>query len=82
MLDRRVDIYHAGLLLLRLLSPTDLTFTREEIIAGRPRMYAESLPSPFAQPIARALRRRVWHRTPTALEFWRELCAAGRGHMK
>ncbi len=81
VLDRRVDIYHAGLLLLRLLSANDLQFSREEIIAGRPRMYAESLPSPYAQPIARALRRRVWHRTATALEFWRELCAADRPHM-
>ncbi len=77
-LDRRVDIYHAGLLLLRLLCSGDLEFSREEIIDGRPRMVAESLDSPFAAPIARALRRRVWHRPTTALEFWREICVAAQ----
>ncbi len=78
VMDRRVDIYHAGLLLLRLLCPADLTFSREEIVAGRPRTVAESLTSPYAAPIARALRRRVAHRPASALEFWRELCAAYR----
>jgi serine/threonine-protein kinase len=76
--DRRVDIYHVGLLLLRILSGAELQFTADEIVAGRPREMAESLNSKYGPVIARALRRHVEQRTPTPLQMWRELCAVGQ----
>lgn len=71
----RTDIYHAGLLCLNLLAGRIFNFTQEEILAGKPRQTADSLNSPYAPAIARALRRHVADRTPTPLDFWRELCA-------
>ena len=46
-IDSRVDIYHVGLLFLQFALSTQLTFTREEILAGKPREQALSLPAPF-----------------------------------
>lgn len=72
-----VDIYHCGLLLLSLVSGRIPTFTADDVLNGRPREMAEKLDSAYSQPIAEALRRHVDARTPTALEFWRQIKAAG-----
>ncbi len=71
--SRSTDIYHAALLLLALLNGTAPSFTPDEVLAGAPRKLAESLPSKFAPAVARALRRHTNARTPTAMQFWREL---------
>jgi len=74
---RTVDIYHTGLVLLALLLKTIPTFTREEIVDGRPRKLAEELGSKYAPAIAVALRRHPPVRYQTAIEFWRAISAAG-----
>ena len=76
VVGKHVDIYHVGLLLLSLLLKQTLNFTRDEIIAGRPRELAESIPSRYAGVIARALRRHVNARTPSAIDMWREISSA------
>lgn len=68
-----VDIYHAGLLFLCLLLKRIPTFTKEEIVQGKPRQMAEALQSPYGPAIAKALRRHVVHRTSCALEFWHDI---------
>ena len=73
VVGRQVDIYHAGLLLLSLLLGRVPTFTRDEVLAGKPRELCENLASPFSGAIAMALRRHVEHRPSTAIEFWNEL---------
>jgi serine/threonine protein kinase len=73
ILGSQVDIYHAGLLFLSLLLGSPASFSKEEILQGKPRELAESLNSPYRFAIARALRRHVHWRTQTALEFWKEL---------
>ena len=75
-IDRRVDIYHSALLLLSLLTETPLSFTQEEISNGTPRQTAERSRSRYSAAIAKALRRHVAYRTPSALEFWKEIYAA------
>jgi serine/threonine protein kinase len=72
-LDHRIDIYHAGLLLLSVYYGRQLEFTKEQILDGEPRKLAESLPSPFGGALSKALRRHSHLRTQTALEFWRDL---------
>ena len=74
-----VDIYHVGLLLLSLLLNQTPNFTKDDIIAGRPRELAERLQSKYAMAIAQALRRHVSYRTPSAIEMWREIWAASAG---
>ena len=76
VIGKHVDIYHVGLLLLSLLCKQTLSFTKDEIIAGRPRKLAESIPSRYAGVIARALRRHVNARTPSAIDMWREISSA------
>ena len=73
---KHVDIYHVGLLLLSLLLNRTSDFTRDEIIAGHPRELAEGLESRYAPAIARALRRHVRDRTPSAIDMWREISKA------
>lgn len=75
-IGKHVDIYHMGLLLLSLLLKQTLNFTTDEIIAGRPRQLAENMSSKYAEVIARALRRHVNARTPSAIEMWREISSA------
>jgi len=72
-IDQRIDIYHAGLLLLQLASSREIRFTQEDILAGRPREMALALPSPYNFALEKALRRRVQFRTNTAMELWRDL---------
>lgn len=78
-IGKHVDIYHVGLLLLSLLLNQTPNFTDADIIAGHPREIAERLPSKYAPAIARALRRHVYVRTPSAIEMWREISLASEG---
>lgn len=72
-MDKRMDIYHCGLLFLQIILGKTLPFTLEEVIAGKPREIALTLDSPFSFALEKALRRHVDFRTATALEFWRDL---------
>lgn len=74
-LDFRIDIYHVGLLLLQLANSRELQFSREEILAGRPREMALALPPPYSFALEKALRRHVAYRTASAMELWRDLHA-------
>lgn len=71
--DYRIDIYHAGLLLLQLANNREIRYSQEEILAGRPREMALALPSPYNVALEKALRRHVDFRTRTAMELWRDL---------
>jgi hypothetical protein len=73
ILDHRIDIYHTGLVLLQFAKSQKLEFTKEEILAGKPREIALTLPAPYSHAIEKALRRRVQFRTASALELWRDL---------
>ena len=75
-IGKHVDIYHVGLLLLSLLLNQTPDFTPDEITAGHPRELAEGLESRYAPAIARALRRHVSTRTPSAIDMWREISEA------
>lgn len=72
-LDHRMDMYHCGLLFLQVLVGAPLQFTREEVLAGRPRELALSLDTPYRFALEKSLRRHVDYRTASALEFWRDL---------
>ena len=74
---RRVDVYHAALLLVAVVSGRELSFTTEEILDGAPRRAAEALGGLCGRPLARALRRHVAERTGTALALWKDLIACG-----
>lgn len=75
---RAMDIYHTGLLLLALLLRRTPVFTKEEILAGLPRLTAEALPSRYGVVIAKALRRHADSRIPTAMQFWREIASVNQ----
>jgi serine/threonine protein kinase len=70
-----VDIYQTGLLLLALLLREIPYFTKDEILAGIPKILAHEHDSKYGPVIAKALRRHTSVRTPSALEFWREISA-------
>lgn len=72
-MDKRIDIYHCGLLFLHLLHGTEIRFTPEEILEGRPRQLALQLPAPYNFALEKALRRHVSARTEGAMELWRDL---------
>lgn len=72
-MDKRIDIYHCGLLFLHLLNSGEIRFSEEEILTGRPRELALQLPSPYNFALAKALRRHVMARTASAMELWRDL---------
>lgn len=72
-MDKRIDIYHCGLLFLHLLHGTEIRFTIDEILAGRPRQLALQLPAPYNFALEKALRRHVAARTESAMELWRDL---------
>lgn len=72
-LDQHIDVYHCGLLLLQVLLGKEVTFTREEILAGKPREIALKLFPPYNFAIEKALRRHVIYRTASAIELWRDL---------
>ena len=71
--DYRIDIYHAGLLLLQVAYGRELRFSAAEILEGKPRALALRLPPPFAPAIERSLRRHVPARTASAIEFLDQL---------
>lgn len=73
VVDHRVDIYHVGLLFLELAYSKELRFTPDEIIKGKPREMALTLPSPYKVALEKALRRHVQYRTSNAMELWRDL---------
>ena len=73
MMDHRMDLYHCGLLFLQVLVGAPLQFTRDEVLAGKPRELAMSLDTPYRFALDKALRRHVDYRTASALEFWRDL---------
>ena len=72
-MDHRIDLYHCGLLFLHLLNGSEIRFTNEEILAGRPRELALQLPAPYNFALEKALRRHVAARTESAMELWRDL---------
>jgi len=72
-LDYRIDIYHVGLLLLQLANSRELQFSKDEILAGRPREMALALSPPCNFALEKALRRHVAFRTASAMELWRDL---------
>lgn len=72
-IDRRIDIYHVGLLFLQLAYSKEIRFTPEEILSGRPRELALALPSPYNFALEKTLRRHVEYRTASAVELWRDL---------
>lgn len=74
---KSIDIYQTGLLLLAILLNKVPTFSHDEIVAGTPRELAESLTSKYAFVVAKALRRHVSARPPTALDLWREISSVG-----
>ncbi len=74
-IDHRMDIYHCGLLFLHLFHGSELQFTQEEIIAGKPQEMAEDLKPPYNSALSKALERHVTKRTSSAIEFWRNLKA-------
>jgi serine/threonine-protein kinase len=78
-LDHRIDIYHVGLVLLQLALSRRLEFTRDEILAGKPRELALTLPPPYSMALEKALRRRVNYRTESAMELWRDLNSPAQG---
>jgi serine/threonine protein kinase len=77
-LDHRADIYQTGLLFLEVLTSKPLTFDRDDVLAGRPRELAESLPHPAGPVIATMLRRHSMARPSNALEVWNALSSIFR----
>jgi len=75
-MDRRVDIYHAGLLLLQLLLGRPLSLSRQDILDGLPRQMALQLPEPYRTALEKALRRHVAFRTGSARELYSDLQGA------
>jgi serine/threonine-protein kinase len=74
-LDHRIDLYHVGLLLLQIALSTALSFTEAEILAGKPRDMAQTLPPPLNFALEKTLRRHAAFRTSSAMELWRDLHA-------
>ena len=81
LIGKATDIYHLGLVFLSVLLGDVPHFTREEILAGRPREMAEALPSSYASPIAWALRRHVAARPQSAADFWEGMLKAMPQHV-
>lgn len=74
--DHRADLYQAGLLFLRFLTPAPLDFDADDILKGRPRELAETLLHPSAEFIAALLRRHATARPTNALDAWRAFGSA------
>jgi serine/threonine protein kinase len=73
LMDHRVDIYQAGLLLLAVLLGRIPLFTFEQIAAGAPGQTAARLTASCGEVIARALALKVEDRFDSAFEFWQAL---------
>jgi hypothetical protein len=72
-LDHRIDVYHTGLLLLQVALSKEMQFTKDEILAGKPRQLALGLSAPYSFALEKALRRHAEYRTASAMELWRDL---------
>jgi serine/threonine-protein kinase len=72
-IDHRVDIYHLGLLFLQLGLSQMVQFSKEEVLAGKPRDLALTLPAPLSIAVEKALRRHVQFCSTSAMEMWRDL---------
>jgi len=72
-IDRRIDLYHTGLVFLQFALSHEIRFSHDEILAGRPRELALELPNPLNFALEKALRRHVSFRTASAMELWRDL---------
>jgi len=70
---KQMDIYHVGLLLLRMVTKVHYNFSHQDIVNGVPRQIAENLDSPYSSAIANSLRRNVVYRTQSAISMWREI---------
>jgi serine/threonine protein kinase len=79
LMDHRVDIYQAGLLLLAVLLGRIPLFTFEQIAAGVPSQTAARLTSSFGRTLARALEVEVKNRFDSARELWQELSGGRQG---
>jgi len=77
-IDRRVDIYHAGLLFLMVLYGRMLEFSREQVMAGEPQRMALAHGSIYGPALARALAPKASERSQTAIAVWRDIAAAIR----
>ncbi len=75
-MNRTVDLYHAGLLLLGVHLGHFPSFSEKEILDGEPRKLAEKHGGPYSGALAKALRRHVSDRTQTSAEFWKDMQAA------
>ncbi|WP_167680537.1 hypothetical protein [Rhodocyclus gracilis] len=64
-----MNIYHVGVLFLRVFQGRALTFSRDEILAGEPRELALQIGEDFSFSLEKALRRHVEYRAAPALEF-------------
>ena len=67
-IDHRIDLYHVGMMLLRLAYSRNLTFSPQEIVAGQPREMALALRPPYVVPLEKLLRRHVYSRPNSAAE--------------
>ena len=74
-IDHRIDICHTGLLFLQLAHGKEYTFTQEEVLQGKPRELALTLPPPYNFALEKSLRRHAASRTFSAMEMWRDLQA-------
>ena len=72
-MDRRIDVYHAGLLLLQLVLGQRLEFTRQQVLDGLPRQMALQVGEPYRTALEKALRRHVLFRTASARELYLDL---------
>jgi serine/threonine-protein kinase len=77
--DKRIDIYHVGLLFLQLAHSEELRFSRQEILDGRPRDLALALEPPLSFALEKALRRHATFRSAAAMEVWRDLHSPADG---
>ena len=72
-LDRRIDIYHIGLIFLQMLSGKDLQFSNDEVCSGAPQQKAIEIDSCYSRMIAKALSPKPTDRYSSAMEFWSDI---------
>jgi len=72
-LDRRIDIYHIGLVFLQMLSGKDIRFSTDEVCSGVPQQKAIEIDSCYSRMIAKALSPRPTDRYSSAMEFWSDI---------
>jgi hypothetical protein len=75
-IDKGIDIYQTGLLLLQFALSRTIEFSRQDILDGKPREMALALPPPYNFALEKALRRHSPYRTQSAMELWRDLTSA------